>query len=358
MNLDQIPKSKIRAFHQNLQNYKNVIDFTLGDSKDDVHDDIRKATIDAIYDGDTHYSSNAGEVELRKAIYNKYKVYDIHDIYITSGATQGLFETLFCILHKGDGLLVGIPAYPNYIKLTQLFDLDLQCFRFDENYQIDEQEIRNQIKHHTKAILINHPHNPTGTVYNQHSINIIHKLILEYHLILIWDATYYGCGDYPTLYHPSIHHQLIQIHSFSKSHQMSGFRIGYTCMPHAYIENAIKIHQIAQSCVCTFTQKAATLALQVKPRSYQKQKEYVISKLKEMNLSVLENDGPYYVYLYITTFNLDSEMFALRLLDEKQVAVLPGKYFFEDGHIRMSICISLEKCQEGCERMKEFIESL
>ena len=116
------------------------------------------------------------------------------------------------------------------------------------------------------------------------------------------------------------------------------------------------LHRLSQSCLSTFIQDAAEVALDTQPVSYIEQKNYVINKLKELKMDVIENDGPFYVYVNINKYGLNSETFCNRLLEEVQVGVLPGKYFHEEGTIRMAICISLEKCKEGCERMKQFIQ--
>ena len=228
-------KSKIREFSEKIKKYDNVIDFTLGDPQESIHEDIQEATIQSILNGNTHYSTNIGELSLINKIVEKELFYIQDEIYITSGATQGLFEILMSLLKKGDGLLMGIPVYGNYISLAEYLELDVQFFLFDENYQINEEEIISRIKDNTKAILINHPHNPTGTVYNKKSIQIIHKIMFEYNIHLIWDATYYECGNYPTLYHPMYHDSIFQIHTFSKAYKMSGYRIGYNCIPKKYM---------------------------------------------------------------------------------------------------------------------------
>lgn len=354
--MNHISKSKIREFHRQIKSHNDVIDFTLGDPKEEINDEIKKATTDSINQGNTHYSTNRGELSLIKEISKKEIFYSEEEIYITSGATQGIFEVIMTLLNRKDGVLVGIPTYPSYISLIQLFDLELQCFNFDDEYQIQEHDLRNKITNQTKAIIITHPHNPTGTILNKKTIAILHKIILEFHLYLIWDATYYE-NDFLTLYHPSIHNYLIQVHSFSKNYQMSGYRIGYNCGLKENIDKMLILHQFSQSCISPFIQHAAEVALNTIQTNYQLQKKYVINQLLEMKIDVLENEGPFYVYFSIKPFNMNSETFAYRLLEEG-VAVLPGKYFYEEGYIRMSICISLEKCKEGCERMKRFIQRL
>ena len=349
-------KSKIREFSEKIKNYPNVIDFTLGDPQEDVHEDIEKTTIDSIKKGKTHYSTNIGEESLIKEIAKKEIFYKEDEIYITSGATQGLFEILMSLLKKDEGILIGIPSYPNYISLVQYMNLEIQFFLFDSNYQINKQEIIKKITPKTKAILINYPHNPTATLYNKQSIQILHKIILEYDLFLIWDATYYECDIYPTLYHPLLHNHIFQIHSFSKAYKMSGYRIGYNCIPEKYIYSMVTLHRLSQSCISTFIQNAAETALNTETVSYIEQKKYVMNQLKQLKMDVIENNGPFYVYIDIKKYGMDSETFCNRLLEEEQVGVLPGKYFYEDGTIRMAICIPLEKCKEGCERLKKFIE--
>lgn len=349
-------KSKIREFSERIKNYQNVIDFTLGDPQENIHEDVEEITIDSIKKGRTHYSTNIGEQCFIKELSKKELFYNVNEIYITSGATQGLFEIVMNLLNKGDGILIGIPVYGNYVSLAQYLELDSQFFYFDENYQINEEEIKKKIQPNTKAILINHPHNPTGTVYNKKSIQNIHKIMFEYDLFLIWDATYYECGKYPTLYHPLLHDRIFQIHSFSKAYKMSGFRIGYNCIPEKYMFKMVTLHRLNQSCISTFVQDAAQKALETNAVSFSEQKNYVLEQLKSIKMDVIDNDGPFYVYVNIEKYGMDSETFCIRLLEEEQIGVLPGIYFHEEGTIRLAICISLEKCKEGCERMKRFIK--
>ena len=349
-------KSKIREFSEKIKTYDHVIDFTLGDPQEFVHEDIEEATIHAIRKGLTHYSANIGDKSLIQKLVRKEIFYQDDEIYITSGATQGLFEVFMSLLDEGDGVLIGIPSYPNYISLAQFLKLDIQFFVFDSNYQINEEEIKNKITDKTKAILINYPHNPTGSLLNKKSIHILHKIISEFDLFLIWDATYYECDIYPTLYHPFLHDHIIQVHSFSKAYKMSGYRIGYNCVPRKIMNKLMTLHRLSQSCISTFVQKAAEVALDTETDSYINQKKYVLNQLKKMNLIVLDNNGPFYVYADIRKFGMDSETFCEKLLEEEKVGVLPGKYFYEEGYIRIAVCISLEMCKEGCERMRKFIE--
>lgn len=349
-------KSKIREFSEKICNYHNVIDFTLGDPKEDIHEEIQNTIIKSIEKGMTHYSTNNGEKSLIREISKKEIFYKEDEIYITTGATQGLFEIVMTLLKKDDGLLIGIPSYPNYISLADYLNFEIQFFLFDANYQIDEKELIKKITPNTKAILINYPHNPTATLYNKKSIRTLHKIMFEYDLFLIWDATYYECDSYSTLYHPLLHNHIFQIHSFSKAYKMSGFRIGYNCIPEKYAYSMVTLHRLNQSCLSTFIQNAAETALNTEPVSYIEHKKYVVQKLKDLKMDVIDNNGPFYVYVDIKKYGLDSETFCYRLLEEEQVGVLPGKYFYEEGTIRIAVCISLEMCKEGCERMKNFIE--
>lgn len=349
-------KSKISEFYDKVNEYKDVINFTIGDPKETIDEEIKEITIDAIEKGITHYSSNRGEESLIKELIKKEIFYNDNEIYITSGATQGLYEIINILLNKDEGILIGIPTYPNYITLSQYLNLDVQLFQFDSNYQINEQELINKITSKTKAILMNYPHNPTATLYNKKSIQILHKIMFEYNLYLIWDATYYECDIYPTLYDSLLHDQIFQIHSFSKAYKMSGYRIGYNCVPQKYIQKLLTLHRLSQSSISPFIQKAAETALNTKPVSYIEQKKYVINELKKLKMDVIDNNGPFYVYVDIKKYGMDSEIFCYQLLEEVQVGVLPGKYFYEEGTIRLAICISLEMCKEGCERLKKFIK--
>ena len=356
--LKHIQMSRLRIFHDLVKKTENVIDFTLGDGKDDACEEVKKATIESIENNETHYSDSQGLLELRKQLSLKEAAYSCQEFCITSGATQGLFEVLMTLFDQGDGILIGIPLYPSYVSLMTLFGLQLQGFPFDEQFQINEACLESHITKNSKAILVNHPHNPSGSILNCDSIGILYKMALKYDLMLIWDAVYYECGSYPSLYHETVHEKLIQIHSFSKSSQMCGYRIGYICADKKWISEIMKVHQLNQSCLPVFIQRGAMEALNHKPKRYIQQKKYLIQRMKEMGLLVIENDGPYYVLFSIEKLMITSEAFAKRLLKEYQVAVLPGKYFCFEYHIRMSCCIELEKCKEGCDRMEAFVRLL
>ncbi len=352
--LSKIHASKIRQFHDKMNQYKDRIDFTIGDPFDQADDEIIDEAVNSLKKNDTHYCENQGWYELRKQLSEKEIYYAADEILITSGATQGLFETCMTLLNEKDGVLVPLPCYPSYLSLLTLLKCDIQTFELDENYQISIEKIK--IKENTKAILINHPHNPTGTVLNKKSIKNLQKLILENNLYCIWDATYYEMNNFESLYHFSIHDQIISINSFSKKRKMSGFRVGYVCAEQKIIQEMIKIHQLIQSSLPLFVQKAACKSLDLDYCKYEEQKKYIITRLKKMNLKVIENEGPFYVYFHIGKFGMSSDRFAELLLEEQHVGVLSGSCFYDQNHIRMSCCIELEKCRKGCDRLETFVK--
>lgn len=356
--MKKLQVSKLRAFHDQIKEYEHVIDFTLGDAQEDVHEQVFQATVDSLKRKETHYTDKQGLDELRIALSEREIHYNKDEFLITSGATQGLFEVLMTLLSPKDGLMVGIPAYPSYVSLAILFDLDLQAFLLDEQFQLNEDELEKRCQSNTKAILINYPHNPSGALLNEDSIRLLRRFVCKHNLILIWDAAYYECGSYPTLYHEMLHGQMVQIHSFSKYAQMCGYRIGYVCAPIKWIVALTHVHQLNQVCLPAFIQYGALEALKHSHPIYDRQKAYLIQRLKDMKLQVVDNQGPYYVFFSIRKFKVSSEFFATTLLKEFGVAVLPGKYFYLEWHIRMSCCIDLVKCKEGCDRLEAFVKLL
>lgn len=356
-NIENIQMSQLRSFSDHVKQIQDVLDFTIGDSNEHAPEKVTQATILSLQQHETHYGSTQGFEALRQKIAVKQKRH-LQEVHITSGATQGLFEVMMGCLNHHEGVLTSLPTYPGYINTAKALGLEIQYFRMNEDYQISKELLEKSIQKNTKALLINHPHNPSGTLLNQTSIQIIHEIVRKYHLLLIWDAVYMECGQYLTLYKEELRDTIVQIHSFSKNMQMSGFRIGYVCADEKIVREIMKIHQIIQVSLPLFIQKAALVALDCEGICFDSQKKYILHRLKEMGIDAIENEGPYYVLFGIHQYKMSSEMFAKRLLDEFHVALLPGEYFRYEGYIRMSCCVEIEKCKRGCDCLEAFVKNL
>lgn len=345
--------NNIREFNQEALRIKDCILLTMGDPFECCDHSIIQQTKESLDSQETHYSSILGLESLREKIKENHNEYEMDEICITTGATEGLFSTLVSCFHVDDEIIVLSPYYPAYIEQIELCHLKYRIVELEKSYQINKDKIVDAINTHTKGMIINHPHNPTGTCLNKQSIDSLKQIIQEYQLLCIWDATYYHQNL--TLFDEEIKKNLIQIYSFSKNYKMCGFRLGYLLCDQIIMAKIKKAHQLIQVSVPEFVQRAGEQALNNQIADYSKQKNNVITLLNEAYIPCLNTPCSYYIYLKIPCL---SESFVRDLLREEHVAVLPGKYFNDEFTIRISCCGAEEKLYEGIKRIIRFWKTI
>lgn len=377
-NTRNIKNSKIRAMFQMALQYENPVNLTIGEPDFLVADNIAAAACKAILEGKTKYSENAGLLRLREKISQYLKdeirvAYDpIKEITVTTGAMGGLFQSLKTILNPGDQVIVIEPCWTNYsgqIMMCEGVPIGA-CAEMNGDFSIDINSIRDSITDRTKAIVLNSPCNPTGNIIEKEKLLEVAKLAKANDLLVISDEVYkhicYGETEFTSIASlPGMKERTVVIDSFSKSHAMTGFRIGYVAGPEELIANVTKLQENITACVSMPSQYAAIAALDgdntyvnEMVRKYKIRRDYLISALNDIPLITCNAPhGTFYAFVKIKQTGMSSEEFAINLLKAKQVVVVPGTAFGGkgEGYIRISFATSMDNLKTGMERIKDFI---
>jgi len=375
----QLPPSGIREFFDIVYSMPDCISLGVGEPDFTTPWRISDSAMDALREGCTHYTPNRGLQELRDLI-SKYldDQFQISynpdtEILVTMGVSQGLDLALRSIINPGDEVIIFEPCYVSYsanIKMIHGIPVPVPTFS-SENFRINIDLLNKAITPKTKAILLNYPSNPTGTTLDKNNLQKIAKIAKEKNLIVISDEIYsaisYDRQHFSIASIPGMKERTIYLNGFSKSHAMTGWRLGYLCGPAYLVEIMLKIHQYIALCAPSISQYAAIEAISKGKadvmkmvKEYKKRRNYISDSFNEMGLPCLKPEGAFYAFPDISQTGLNSREFALRLVEEKRVAVVPGIVFGEAGenHIRCSFATSMENIKEAVKRIKEFLDSL
>ena len=368
----------VRKVNQLKSKGIDVIDFSIGRPFFETPLSIKEKTKEALDNGMVHYSESIGILELRKAISQRMLIdkgikYDVDEIVVTVGGTESMFITLQTLLSEGDEVIVPSPMYVYYqgwIEYAGAICVPVALTEGDFSLDIDA--IRNSITSHTKMIILNTPHNPTGTVFSYQELKEISKLADEHDLLIVSDEIYqrivydgYKAISIASL--PKMKERTIISDSLSKTYAMDGWRIGYIAAPREIAKHIAKVHQHIVSCHNTFIQYGAIQALTQNQepvdkmiQNLAKNKELTINYLKEMKIPFVEPKGAFYVFPSIKQFNLCSEEFTEYLLNEAHIAVVPGSAFGNagEGYIRISFTPYYQDIENGLKKMYMAIKKI
>ena len=369
-NLSGLKRSPIRLFTNLARETPGCAMLTIGEPDFDTPDNIREAAISAIAAGHTHYAPNQGTPALRSAVAafetRRGNPTKPEQVLVTIGACHALFTALLGILNPGEEIIVPTPGFVLYESIATIAGAKTVKLDISKTgFQIDEAALKAAITDKTKAIIINSPCNPTGTVFNKKSLEIVKKCLLGRPIFVICDAVYNqlvytGCPDISL--DPELKDQLILCQSFSKPYAMTGWRVGYLTCPDYVMERLLLLSAAEITAVPTFLQDAAVTALQTDPAPmvevYRKRREYVCRRLSEMGLSYPAPEGAFYVFPDISRFGLTSEQFCIRMIKEAGLAAVPGSCFGAEGYIRLSYCYNDAELKTGLDRLANFIQGL
>ena len=374
-----IAPSGIRKFFDIVSEMDNVISLGVGEPDFDTPWHIRDEGIYSLEKGRTFYTSNAGLKELREEIckYLKRRFaldYDpITETLITVGGSEAIDLAMRVMLDPGDEVLIPEPCYVSYVPCCILAGgkphvIELQA---KNEFRLTKEELLEHITEKTKILVLPVPNNPTGANMSREDLKAIAEVVEEKDLFVLSDEIYaeltYGGNHVSFASLPGMRERTITINGFSKSHAMTGWRLGYACGPRIIIEQMLKIHQFAIMCAPSTSQYAGVEALRngdedvaAMREEYNGRRRYLLHRFKEMGLSCFEPKGAFYVFPSIQKFGLSSDEFAERLLREEQLAVVPGTAFGEcgEGFLRISYAYSLEDLKKALERLKHFIRKL
>ncbi|HNT53663.1 MAG TPA: aminotransferase class I/II-fold pyridoxal phosphate-dependent enzyme [Anaerolineaceae bacterium] len=369
--------SGIRKFFDIAATMQDVISLGIGEPDFDSPKPVIDAGIRSLQKGETHYTSNAGRMDLRQGlaehIQRLYGVgYDpATEIIITVGGSEALYLTFTAILDPGDEVIIPTPCFVSYqaeVIMAGGVAVEIPC-KMENNFDVDPEQIRAAITPRTKAILLGFPNNPTGAVAHRDRLLEIAKMAEEHDLIVVSDEIYdrlvYGSHQhvcFPAL--PEMRKRTVLLGGFSKDYAMTGWRIGYACAPKEILTGLVRIHQYTVMCTSTTAQAGALAALKEgEPYVAQMTKEYdrrrrlIVDGLNKIGLPTFEPLGAFYCFPKISVTGLDDDTFATRLLHEEKVAAVPGNAFGlgGDGFLRCSYATSYEKIQEALRRIERFV---
>ena len=369
-NLSTLKRSPIRLFTNMARETPGCAMLTIGEPDFDTPENIQEAAVDAIRENHTHYAPNQGTPALRQAVADfetdRGNPTSPAQVLITIGACHALFTALLGILNPGEEIIVPTPGFMLYETIATIAGAKAVPLDISKTgFQIDEDALKSAITEKTKAIIINSPCNPTGTVFNKQSLETVKKCVLGKPIFVLCDnvynqLTYADCPDISL--DQDLKDQLLLCQSFSKPYAMTGWRVGYLICPEYVMDRLLLLSAAEITAVPTFLQDAAITALGTDPAPmvdiYRKRREYVCKRLDEMGLSYPAPEGAFYVFPKISQFGLSSEEFCIRMIKEGLVAAVPGSCFGADEHIRLSFCYSDEELKTGLDRLEAFIQRL
>lgn len=369
-NLNSLQRSGIRVFTNLARQTPGCSMLTIGEPDQDTPDSIKQAVIAAVEANMTHYPPNQGTEHLRQAIADfetrRGNVTKPEQVLVTVGATQALFTALFGVLNPGEEVIVLTPAFSLYESIITIAGAKMVPIDMTKtNFQLTKEALEAAITPKTKAIVLNSPCNPTGTVLNVDSMAAVKEAILGKPIFAICDNVYnqLSYGDCPDLtLDVDLKDQLILSQSFSKPYAMTGWRVGYLVCPDYVMDRLLLLGAANISSIPTFVQEAAVTALTVDTTEvrelYRKRRDYMCARLKAMGLDFPEPMGAFYVFPNIERFGMTSSDFCMRMIREGKLAAVPGSCFGTEGYIRLSYCYSDEELKTGLDKLEAFIRSL
>ena len=374
-----IEPSGIRKFFDLVSEMDDAISLGVGEPDFDTPWHIRDEGIYSLEKGRTFYTSNAGlkelKVEISKYLNRRFGLqYDYNkEILVTVGGSEAIDIAMRAMLDPGDEVLIPQPSYVSYLPCCVLANgtpvtIELKA---ENEFRLTAEELEAAITPKTKLLVMPFPNNPTGAVMEKKDLEAVAEVIKKHDLFVLSDEIYceltYLEKHVSIASLPGMRERTIVVNGFSKSHAMTGWRLGYAYGPAEIIKQMLKIHQFAIMCAPTTSQYAAVEALKngdedvaMMREQYDARRRYLMERFKEMGLECFEPFGAFYVFPCIKEFGMTSDEFANRLLQTKKVAVVPGTAFGDsgEGFIRISYAYSLDDLKIALERVEEFITEL
>ncbi|MEO5704107.1 MAG: aminotransferase class I/II-fold pyridoxal phosphate-dependent enzyme [Candidatus Limnocylindrales bacterium] len=373
-----VPPSGIRKFFDIAATMTDVISLGIGEPDFDTPRAIIEAGVESLREGRTHYTSNAGTIELRRALAGHLErlygvAYDPKtELLITVGASEALDLAMRATIEAGDEVILHEPSYVAYLPAILFAGGTVVhvATRFEDDFALDPAAVEAAITPRTKALFLGYPCNPTGAVLPDAVQDELAR-IAERHDLLVFSDEIYDRLAFGSYRHrafsalPGMRERTILMGGFSKAYAMTGWRIGWMAAPAAIIEGVLKIHQYVIMTAPTVAQDAALAAIidgeqdvERMRAEYDRRRKLVVNGFNAMGLETFEPRGAFYAFPRITSTSLDADTFAQRLLEEEHVAVIPGSAFGPSGaqHVRACYATSYERLEEALVRMARFVE--
>ncbi|MDO4667971.1 MAG: pyridoxal phosphate-dependent aminotransferase [Streptococcus sp.] len=378
-NLEKIEVSLIRQFDQSISTIPGILRLTLGEPDFTTPEHIKEAAKKAIDNNQSHYTGMSGLLDLRQAasdfVKEKYNlIYNPeNEILVTIGATEALSATLTAILEEDDVVLLPAPAYPGYEPIVNLVGAQVVEIDTTENdFILTPEMLEKAIVEQgdkLKAVILNYPANPTGVTYSREQIAAFAEVLKRYEIFVVSDEVYSEL-TYTDHAHVSIAEylpdQTIVINGLSKSHAMTGWRLGFIFAPAILTAQLIKSHQYLVTAAATMVQFAGIEALtagkndaEAMKVEYIQRRDYIMQKMAELGFKIIKPDGAFYIFAKIPQgYHQNSFAFLQDFAKKKAVALIPGAAFgqYGEGYIRLSYAASMETIKEAMKRLKEYME--
>ncbi|MDQ1913012.1 aminotransferase A [Paenibacillus sp. GD4] len=376
--LKEIQISGIRKIANKVAAYPDAISLTIGQPDFPTPEHIMRAAEKAIAEQKTTYTANAGLLELRQAISafvaGKYgqQYSAAEEIIVTAGASQALDITLRTILQEGCEVILPGPIYPGYEPLVRLCGgTPVYVDTTGNGFKLTASLLEPHLTERTRAVVLCYPSNPTGRVMSPDELQEMAELLSDKNIFVISDEIYseliYDAPHRSIATYPGMRDKTIVINGLSKSHSMTGWRIGYTLAPAYVSQHMIKAHQYNVTCASSISQYAALEAMThgvddaaAMKAEYVKRRDYVYDRLVGMGFELTKPEGAFYLFPSIKRFGIPSMEFATRLLEEHRVAVVPGDAFsvYGEGYIRISYAYAMDVLERGLDRLEAFVKVL
>jgi len=377
--LDLVKPSAIRAFDNEVSEIPNILKLTLGEPDFDVPDHIKAAAIQSIEGNDSHYAASNGTLASRQAVTNflnnRYGLqYDAEsEVIVTVGATEAIYSVLTSLLNSGDKVLLPSPIFPLYIPVTLVGGGEpVFVDTSSNNFVLSPEMLKQAIREHgdsIKAIVLNFPSNPTGVTYSETEVKALADILRDTSIVVISDEIYSEL-TYETT-HVSmakyLPEQTILLNGVSKSHAMTGYRIGFLAGPAEVVKKLGLIHQFTVTTVTNSSMAAATEALNteagredtlIMKKQYKERRDFVFDTMTSLGFAIPKPAGAFYIFAKIPEkFEQDDTKFARDLAQKNQLAVVPGSSFGPggEGYVRLSYAASMSKLQDAMNRLTKYM---
>jgi aminotransferase len=378
-NVKNMPPSGIRKFFDIVNEMDDVISLGVGEPDFVTPWNVREAGIYSLEKGHTHYSSNAGFIELREEI-SKYLnrkfnlTYNPQDeIIVTVGGSEGIDIALRALVGPGDEVIIPEPSFVAYKGCTAFTGATPKVINLkaENDFKLTAKELEEAITEKTKVVIIPFPNNPTGAIMTKEELRPLVDLLKEKEIIIISDEIYaelsYDEPHTSIASFPEVKDQTLVINGFSKSYAMTGWRLGYVCGNSILINQMKKIHQYSIMCSPTTAQYAAIEALKNGDESvskmvkeYNRRRRVLVDGFRKLGLDCFEPLGAFYVFPSIKTTGMTSDEFCEDLLKNEKVLTVPGNAFGEcgEGYIRACYASSMENIVEALKRIERYLDGL
>ena len=357
---------------------KDVCSFSAGEPDFDTPEHIKVAAQKALDSGYTKYGPAAGEPKLREAIAHKLSQenglnYKAENIIVTNGGKHSLFNLMLALIEPGDEVIIPAPYWLSYPEMVKLAGGEPIILTTDPEtgYKMTPEQLRQSITDKTKLFVINSPSNPTGMVYQPAEIKALAEVLVEKDILVVSDEIYekiiYDDAEHLSIgaVNSEIFKNTIISNGFAKAYSMTGWRIGYLAAPVELINATVKIQGHSTSNVCTFAQYGAIAALESSQDCVEQMRQAFVKRRHRIydlvntipGISCNQPDGAFYMFVNISKISSSSLEFCNALLEDQNVAVIPGIAFGADDHIRISYATDLETIEKGMDRLERFIRS-